>query len=119
MCICHPHLRWMNIRRARIIIGCIAVIVMILGIIISLHFSVYGHEVNQHNITDLEMILNQTEIMNLTQMINLGYCDLHSKALIDETFFLIVEYSYRNLFPVSCGVVLVLYILILRSDLCR
>ncbi|XP_012945163.1 uncharacterized protein LOC101857687 [Aplysia californica] len=49
MCICHPFHHWMNIQRARIIIGVLAVIIFIFGGIVCMHYSIYktvSHHIN-------------------------------------------------------------------------
>lgn len=41
LCICHPYLRWMTERRAKIIITCLAIFIFIYGGMISSQYSVY------------------------------------------------------------------------------
>lgn len=144
LCICHPFLHVMTIKRAECIVACLCVFAVILGILSSLTSTVYMYEsetinstIPEHynvstlpttNSTGLEMIYsndsiysyykNKTVSKTVTNLVLSGYCQ-NIPLIFDQQFFDVYQKIYSASFGVTGLIVMVLYALIYKSVLAR
>lgn len=145
LCICHPFLHVMTIKRAECIVACLCVFAVILGILSSLTSTVYMYEsetinstIPEHynvstlpttNSTGLEMIYsnngtmysyykNKTVSKTVTNLVLSGYCQ-NIPLIFDQQFFDVYQKIYSASFGITGLIVMVLYALIYKSVLAR
>lgn len=148
LCICHPFLHIMTIRRAKYIIGFLVLFSMTLGIMCCIQYGVYAYGDKYANpwvttntssdfkvfsstssmlgesnsISDaVEPTVNSRQHENFTGKIGLvwnGKCS-YNELVFDKAFLRIYQKLYSSLFGVCGVIVIILYAMIYRSVLAR
>ncbi|KAK3601086.1 hypothetical protein CHS0354_024795 [Potamilus streckersoni] len=137
ICICHPFVHIMTVKRAKLIVSILAGFAIVLGLITSLGFSVYqvisrdelnylisnvwknnsSYNLLQNN-TNVGMSVNSDISANNTQLEKIikytGKCDT-STTILSADFMNIYQKVYSSFYFISLLVVLILYGMIYRS----
>ncbi|KAJ8320303.1 hypothetical protein KUTeg_001890 [Tegillarca granosa] len=145
LCICHPFLHVMTIKRAECIVACLCVFAVILGILSSLTSSVYMYKTETINSTNSVLYnvskypiinssgfdlvyskndsmyyyyVNETVSEKVRTLNFSGYCQ-NIPVIFDQQFFDVYQKIYSAFFGITGLIVMVLYALIYKSVLAR
>jgi len=134
LCICHPFMRLLTIRRAKILIGFLAAVAATLGACVAMFFGVYVRRevdaADASNTTESQSATTSVTTGSATagaslldtddtaELINTGKCDAND-LILSHHFQWYYQKLYTFMYPACLLVVVVLYVLIYRSVLRR
>lgn len=124
LCICHPFLHAMNMKRARIIVIVLAMLTFALSLVLAASNSVYVYkkieDFNGSRITIGQFVNSSFPESNTTRWEHYytGVCSL-DRNVLGEHVYLGIKYIHNSFFVLAIVVAFVLYSLIMRRVLAR